>query len=110
MYAALHNHFVCVRMLVHAAARTHTRSQDERTALDLARDHHRTEIVEFLEDHERLLAAQQDIKPAARHPAHSPTHTTETDGIQQVESQPSLRFLALDEPCSTMGQEPRLFV
>eukprot|EP00042_Codosiga_hollandica_P031863 m.196245 g.196245 ORF g.196245 m.196245 type:complete len:243 (+) comp53741_c0_seq8:16-744(+) len=66
MWAANNGQMVCARILLNAGASTIITDQWGKTALDLARAQNRRDVALLLEEHERLLTAQQSIKPAAR--------------------------------------------
>eukprot|EP00042_Codosiga_hollandica_P022969 m.88005 g.88005 ORF g.88005 m.88005 type:complete len:238 (+) comp51002_c0_seq5:89-802(+) len=66
MLAVFHGHSAGARLLIECGADTTLRDPDGRTALDSAREMNRTDLITALEEHERLRAAQQNIKPAPR--------------------------------------------
>eukprot|EP00042_Codosiga_hollandica_P037760 m.301168 g.301168 ORF g.301168 m.301168 type:complete len:423 (-) comp55219_c0_seq19:70-1338(-) len=75
MYAAAFGYLSCARVLLQGGASTSVKNQAGKTALDFAREYMRTNVVTLLEgevsEHNRLLDAQQNIKPAVREEAQS---------------------------------------
>eukprot|EP00042_Codosiga_hollandica_P038593 m.315280 g.315280 ORF g.315280 m.315280 type:complete len:229 (+) comp55433_c0_seq6:293-979(+) len=81
----------CVRLLLQHGADPAVRGEHGRSALDCAREEGTGDVVALLEEHDRLLVAQQFIKPALRHPTLTVEHQTEDDltseciVLQQIE-------------------------
>eukprot|EP00042_Codosiga_hollandica_P041461 m.369605 g.369605 ORF g.369605 m.369605 type:complete len:84 (+) comp56118_c0_seq7:430-681(+) len=72
MWTAYNGHVDCVRELLSFGADLQFKDNERnKTALDYARQQGRPEVVALLEEHKRLLAAQQNIKPAQREPMHT---------------------------------------
>eukprot|EP00042_Codosiga_hollandica_P054458 m.737051 g.737051 ORF g.737051 m.737051 type:complete len:196 (-) comp58903_c0_seq2:100-687(-) len=65
--ATISGHTACVRILLRRGAGITVKNRDGKTAIDLARERGRTEILDLLEEHE-LLLGQRRIKPALREP------------------------------------------
>eukprot|EP00042_Codosiga_hollandica_P030316 m.175700 g.175700 ORF g.175700 m.175700 type:complete len:195 (+) comp53325_c0_seq8:364-948(+) len=69
MNAALNGHYASARLLLNAGADSSIQNKHGENALAIARKTQCPEIIALLEDHERLRAAQQRIKPALREQA-----------------------------------------
>eukprot|EP00042_Codosiga_hollandica_P030315 m.175693 g.175693 ORF g.175693 m.175693 type:complete len:239 (+) comp53325_c0_seq5:94-810(+) len=100
MLAANKGRLACAQLLVQAGANTAKKRQGM-TALDLARARLSFEIVALLEEHERLLEAQQGIKPALRTPAIA---VEAVQYEQEAETQPANLLAAEIEQLSTFGE------
>eukprot|EP00042_Codosiga_hollandica_P030314 m.175686 g.175686 ORF g.175686 m.175686 type:complete len:176 (+) comp53325_c0_seq4:364-891(+) len=104
MNAALNGHYASARLLLNAGADSSIQNKHGENALAIARKTQCPEIIALLEDHERLRAAQQRIKPALREqaiPVEAAQHDQEAGTrrltLLAVESEqssdsPSIRF------------------
>eukprot|EP00042_Codosiga_hollandica_P030855 m.181659 g.181659 ORF g.181659 m.181659 type:complete len:187 (+) comp53473_c0_seq5:177-737(+) len=96
--AAVWNSAGCTRLLLAAGADTARTDRYQKTALDYAIQRERKEIIALLQDHERLLVAQQNIKPAFRGPVLDIVEALEAGTTESV-----VHNLLLDE--QIMGSE-----
>eukprot|EP00042_Codosiga_hollandica_P058496 m.882912 g.882912 ORF g.882912 m.882912 type:complete len:259 (+) comp59878_c1_seq1:6184-6960(+) len=101
MVAAGSGHSECVRLLLQIGADTSIAERDGKTALDLAREEHKEEVVVVLEEHERYLAQLgSHTKPALREPSARQTQDSEIGQESTSVTGADLPLLNLDEQSS----------
>eukprot|EP00042_Codosiga_hollandica_P037766 m.301214 g.301214 ORF g.301214 m.301214 type:complete len:387 (-) comp55219_c0_seq26:70-1230(-) len=87
MSAAFRGKLECARTLLEAGALVKPMHPGEKTALELAQEQRHSEMVALLEEHERLVDAQQNIKPAVREQVQSSAQIQEQVEQQQQQQE-----------------------